>query len=200
MINRFIRNFPYIENCWDTLKQCSIDKSKDKDGIVTYLSQSKYLALNYDKIKDAYVQLFKQRNICLCSIDAILELNHTLYWIEFKNTTISKTISREIKRKASDSILIFLDINNVKLQYVHNNSEFILVYNQHSNVGKLEAEERDKNNKQGLSSITNHIVEKANTRLIHFGLTPLEGIHFRKVHTLSEHEFENFCKEHKIFY
>lgn len=189
MIDAFLTAFPESETCWDTLKNCSADTSRRPP---VYLTQSPYSVLNGDKMKTAYTQRLHCSDECLASVDAFFEKDGTLFWVEFKNERVSEKNAFRIKRKASDSLLLFLDVSGLRRQAVHDQSEFILVYGENNTAAP------SKSTDSGLDAITHSVMQLAQTELVRFGLDKLTGVHFRKVRTLTPTEFDDFCRSHGI--
>ena len=194
MINTFIKKFPESSSCLKTLKECSFDIDNN-----VFLTNSPHPAYNYDDIKTKYASNIPCKNDCLSSVDSLLEIDGKLLWIEFKNKNITKSETISIKRKASESLLIFIDVTKFDLKQVHDNSEFILVFNKNKNPALLKREQNKKIvDYQGFNTITDNLAKLSGDHYIHFGLDSLELAHFKRVYTLSSSEFENFCHSHHI--
>lgn len=101
------------------MKNCSADTSRRP---AVYLSQSPYPVLNGDKVKTAYTQHLHCSDECLASVDALFEKDGTIFWVEFKNERVSEKNAFRIKRKASDSLLLFLDVLGLRRQAVSSSS------------------------------------------------------------------------------
>lgn len=187
MLETFIAAFPESETCRDTLRNCSADTSRRP---TVYLSQSPYPVLNGDKVKTAYTRNLHCSDACLASVDALFEKDGTLFWVEFKNERVSEKNAFRIKRKAYDSLLLFLDVSGLRRQAVRDRSEFILVYGADANAAKPA--------ESGLDLITDAVMKLAQTEFIRFGLDTLTGVHFRKVRTLTHEEFDAFCLARSI--
>ena len=173
-LNKIFTLFCPSQKCRATLKDCSYDKT---NGV--YLTDSNIVVLNFDEIKREYTQRLHVSEGGLCSVDALFQIRNTLFFIEFKNRPFSKSLSKEVKKKISDSVLLYLDMTDGRLTTFRENSEFILVYSDNS----------------GLAEIRNSILAKADEELIEGDFSLLENLIFRKVHTYNETSFRNFIKK-----
>ena len=104
----FIARFSYFTNNISTLKETSKDTSKvSLGGIEQYLTDVQTNVINFDAVKTEYTNKLGLSNSCACSVDALIVLDGKLAFIEFKN---GKVVSRDLRLKVKDSLLIFCDI------------------------------------------------------------------------------------------
>lgn len=153
------------------------ETSKDKTNKVVMVN-SNFAVLNFDKIKEDY-------NAELKSVDALFFSScGTIFFIEFKNGIIKEKKEKEIVNKIYDSINIFSDIscsnkpdlvNMNPINFLKNNSIFILVYN------------KEKNSKYAMIS---HLAKKSDQEIVFGRLGFLKGYLFKEVHTYTTDEFE----------
>ena len=214
IISLLSKRFPKIDSCLDTLRECSVDdhdnckkeKTENICNVKEYLSNSKAIVLDFDKVKEEYTRSYNCSCKCLCSVDALFEYDDCFYWIEFKNGKIISNETKGIKRKASDSILIFSDISGMKIRDIWSKSVFILVFNYDKNRKRVNDELRNDNNVNedvsgdsvSLDIIRDHVFGQSKNQFVHFGLGILTGIHFRQVHTYNKSDFDIFCKSNGI--
>lgn len=161
----------------DTLRSLSEDTANH-----VCMTDSKVRALDFDKIKTNYTQLFNISEEDTNSVDAVIPFINTqsaktqYCFVEFKNGTF---INKDIRDKARDSILIFCDLERMKTNEARSNSLFILVYNPE----KAAIDQREK--------IHYHQIKKrAGRPYAHFNLKPLY-LHFHDVEVCTSEEFNN---------
>lgn len=159
----------------DTLHSLSEDTANH-----VCMTDSKVRALDFDKIKTHYTQLFNISEEDTNSVDAVLPFMiapgaKTQYcFVEFKNGDF---INKEVRDKARDSFLIFCDLERMKISEARNSSLFILIYN----PDKVEINRREK--------IHYHQIKKrAGHPYAYFDLTPLY-LHFSDVEVCTSEEF-----------
>lgn len=94
----------------------------------------------------------------------------------------------ELKRKISDSLLIFSDITEKPLSYIRDNINYILVYNEKKNSNL--PNENQMNPSVNRTQIGNIVTKLANRKFIKFGLGFYEKLFFNEVFTYTKEEFE----------
>ena len=67
---------------------------------------------------------------CAASVDALLETDENIAFVEFKN---GKVNNRNIKDKIRDSLLLFCDLTKQTISDTRKNLDFIVVYNEEKN-------------------------------------------------------------------
>ena len=91
----------------------------------------KYLGgANFDLVKRHYVNGFGLSEDAITSVDAIVPLEDRILFVEFKNGQVN---NRNIKDKARDSLLVFLEIIGENIAFSRSNIDFIVVYNLEKN-------------------------------------------------------------------
>lgn len=93
---------------WDnreSLRETSKDDSDPND--IQYMTSSETEVVNFDLVKRCYVNGFGLSEDAITSVDAIVPLEDRILFVEFKN---GKVNNRNIKDKARDSLLVFLEI------------------------------------------------------------------------------------------
>jgi len=109
-------------NHLSTWKRCSYDKAND-----IYMLENEERTINFDEVKTRYLNHLGKSEECASSVDALGEDgNGFVYLVEFKNGQISK---EEIRKKVTDSLLIYGDVTNSGIRKTRENVVFILVYN-----------------------------------------------------------------------
>lgn len=193
MIN--IEEYRIFQDNVSTLKELSYDKSENE-----YMTDSEKEAINFDKVKDEYIQSLKLSDPPK-SNDAILENGKDeIVFIEFKNGYIGKPY--ELRKKIYDSILIFSDITSLGISELRKNSEYILVYNEQKNMNNNDENLSEKmksglqiQNSKSYNKIVADITGFANKEIVRFRLDIFENYCFKKVHTYTEQEFEKYLSD-----
>lgn len=178
-----------------TLKETS--KDKHDTGVASYLTESTQVAVSFDDVKTEYV-----KNLGLSespmSCDALfVKPNGELAVIEFKAGKIDQGKQFEIRKKIYDSALILGDIAGVGISQMRQDVEFILVYRESANIGNTDEEFQKKAQASpGFSAFAKGVSKLAKQEYICFGLRRFENYCFKKVHTYSEDEFEEYLSKH----
>ena len=111
-----------------TLKECSKDNSDPKN--VKFMTESQLEVINFDGIKTKYTNDIALSEICAASVDALLQMDEDLAFVEFKNGKVDK---RNVKDKARDSLLMLCDLMKRTISYTREHLDFIVVYNEERN-------------------------------------------------------------------
>jgi len=133
-----VKNVGILDSSICSLKETSKD---NHDGTDCYMTNSMLPVVNFDMVKEKYVQGLKISEFP-ASNDALYVSNDgELYFIEFKAGAMAKKIY-EVRRKIFDSLLILTDIINVGASYTRQHLNYILVYNEVKNqITETEKEE-----------------------------------------------------------
>lgn len=183
-----------LDDCLCTLQAASWDSANAR-----YLSDSTTLVINFDKVKERYCRALTKSNKSMASVDALFESKGRLFFIEFKSK-VSKQEKIRIKRKASDSILLFLDVVNKRLSEFRTQAEFVLVYGNAAEKDESPTfhDEDTAPQHSGMDAIQKTMGTLAGSPIIAFDMDSLQGVHFSAVHTLDESEFRTFLSQHPI--
>lgn len=188
MIN--IEDYSIFLSNKSSLKETSKD---NHDGKEIYMTESEIDVVDYDKVKDKYVESLTLSEVP-CSNDALyIGESGELYFIEFKNGCIDKKVVFDIRLKIFDSLLMFMDICKLTADFTRDNLEYILVYNETKNT----CDDDESTNMQASRSrltIGRHFYErKAKKRFVRFNLERFEKLYLKKIYTYTEQEFnDNF--------
>lgn len=170
--------FSSFKNAITTLKEASKDTG---DGTVTYMTDSQYEVLDFDKIKKMYANKYKLTKHP-ASADALFQAQTgSFIFVEFKN---GKVDTKNINKKIYDSTAIFMDITQTTISFTRENMNYILVYNESKNPIKK--------NKQSITDIKGHILEKATEYYPRFYLASFKGYFFKNIYTYTEKEFTDY--------
>lgn len=171
-----------------------------KNAIVTFQDASSNMinyqtnVIDFDKVKEDYCQKYKACGKASQSVDAlVVDKNNRIIFIEFKNGNLKNKKSK-LKSKLRDSLLIFNDLNNLKLDFSRKNCEYILVYNYDKNINLVQTERRE----AGLMMIQNTLANLGGQEFVHFGLHPLKGVFVSEVHTYSKQDFDSYYQKYLI--
>ncbi|MDD7761225.1 MAG: hypothetical protein PT956_01015 [Firmicutes bacterium] len=172
-----------------SLKDISIDNHDPKNP--EYMTESEYMAINFDKVKEAYV---RTRGIYYHpkSSDAIVIDDNKITMIEFKNGVIDRELTSEIREKMLNSVLIYCDLEDKSLGFTREHVDYILVYNYKKNP----FDPNDKKYRYQMNvyrdKIKKNIFKKANMRFKQFGLEIYEKYLFNNVLTYSMRDFHDY--------
>lgn len=187
-----IFHYTIFQDNISTLKE----NSRDDNG--ECMTESLYQVINFDAVKREYTKNLHITEEKASSVDAVARFSKDLVFIEFKNgNNINK---QDLRNKARDSLLIFLDITKGDLSYSRNNIDLIIVYNE--TIKPITKEEENTMIKENAFAITppsfdnivKNIYKYAKKELVRFGLDRFQQIFFRSVHTYSKREFEIFLQ------
>ncbi|MGI6578839.1 MAG: hypothetical protein ACOX3H_01130 [Saccharofermentanales bacterium] len=167
-----IDRFTIFKNHTQSLKEISKDSTNSN-----FMCDLNINAVNFDKVKEKYVSDWHLPKIPK-SVDAFLLQGNKSVLIEFKNGYINKKEEYEVQEKMLHSLLIFCDITDETVSYTRKYLDFILVYNS----AKM----------NNLKYIKDRIFEKAEEKLILFGLEKFETLYFDNVYTYDKAEFEHY--------
>ena len=179
-----------------TLKKTS--KDEHDNGFKLYLTESCLNVINFDVVKDKYAKPF-HLEYCPRSCDALFQSTDCYVFVEFKAGKITKQKQYQILQKIYDSLLIFSDISHLTIGELRNEAEFILVYDEKANLDNTDPELKEKSTQRIQESASLKQFEKtiagfAKKEITCFGLGFFEKYCFKRVHTFSEKEFDEYLK------
>lgn len=179
--------YPILCDNRELLKETSKDDSDPSD--IQYMTSSDLEVINFDLVKTSYTNKLGLSEEAATSADAIVQLKNGISFIEFKN---GKVNNRNIKDKARDTLLIFLDIIGENITFSRSNIDFIVVYNLAKNPMPNQVKKGQLQETPSRVSIADHFMAKAKKELIRFDLEKYEKLYFRKIHTYSKEKFEEY--------
>lgn len=167
----------------ETLKNISIDNHDPKNP--EYMTDSNFMAINFDKVKEDYVLL---HNLCYHpkSCDAIVNKDDKITLIEFKNGNVDRELIKDIREKMLSSVVMYCDLEKKYPSFTRDNMDFILVYNYDKNPFKA----NQLKNSRWKDQLRKGLYKKAKMRFKQFGLEQFEGYIFRNVYTFSMRDFK----------
>ncbi|MDD7730815.1 MAG: hypothetical protein SPI61_04370 [Ezakiella sp.] len=167
-----------------TLKLISVDNHNPSD--VEYMTESEYVAIDFDAVKDDYVMRL-DTYVNPKSIDALVFHENHATMIEFKNGIVDKALINSIIDKMLNSVIMYADITGETIAHARENVDFILVYNYEKNPFNIKEYRQNKYR----DAFVRKLSEKAKERYTQFGLARYEGYIFRHVYTYSKRDFKN---------
>lgn len=188
-------SYPFFRDHKTTLK----DASKDDHSSVNieYMTSRELEAVNFDAAKRAYTDSLGLAKDVGTSIDAVMPFKKRILFAEFKNGKINKEVKRNIHNKIRDSLLIFLGITGKDISFSRENIDFVLVYNRDKNSahGKDHEEVYESPSR---TRIADYFTSKGGEEFVRFGIGIYERLYFRKVHTYSKEQFEEYLGPDKV--
>lgn len=190
-------DYPILKDNMSTLKKTSRDKHNSETEF--YMTDSQREAVNFDDVKLEYIKnlgLSESPN----SNDALfINKKNTLVFVEFKNGFMDNEKKFKVRKKIYDSIIILTDILNMGISGLRDHMEYILVYNETVNANEKDVLQKTKSYVQ--PSVSFDCFAKSVSRLAHdeyvcFGVRKFENYCFKKVHTYTEKEFEEYLTKH----
>lgn len=191
MIN--LELYPILLDNRKSLRETSKDDSDPND--IQYMTSSETEVVNFDLVKRRYVNGFGLSEDVITSVDAIVPLEDRILFVEFKNGQVN---NRNIKDKARDSLLVFLEIIGENIAFSRSNIDFIVVYNLEKNPLPRQVQKGQLQETPSRVSIADHFMGKASKEFIRFDLERYERLYYRNIHTYSKEKFEEYLQALKL--
>lgn len=172
-----------------TLRNTSLDK-RSTDGMC-YMVDSLKPVIDFDALKDEYTKTLCLPEIPKSSDALFFDASGNIILIEFKNGYIDPRRKFEIRKKIYDSVLILCDVANLSLKDLRSNAEYILVYSSEHNQGNPETNTKTM---KSYNVFMKNLNKLAGTENILFGISGFEKYCFKKVHTMTVQEFEDYLQ------
>lgn len=187
IMNNLVNAHPIFQQSVNTLKQTSKDDSNSDN--IEYMTECQNKAINFDRVKLNYAKnKFGSRNSSYKSVDALIQTDKMVYFIEFKNGTLDGEERVKIREKLSNSILLFSDILDLTFSNFREECVFILVYN------------KIKNSFSGVSKqkIADYVINRSENATCRFDLDKLKPFLVKEVKTYTPEEFEYFLNNNSF--
>lgn len=184
-----LESYSILQSNRVSLKETSKDDSTPND--IQYMTYSEAEVVNFDLVKRCYANKIGLSEDVATSVDAIVPSDDIILFIEFKN---GKVNNRNIKDKARDSLLVFLDIIGESIAFSRSNIDFVVVYNLEKNPLPRQVQKGQMQETPSRISIADHFMGKAKKELILFDLEGYERLYFRNIHTYSKERFEEYLQ------
>lgn len=189
-------SYSILDNHRSSLKETSKD-APDLEHTF-YMTEDMTEVINFDDVKKEYISVLSLSDVP-ASADALLEKEDGYpIFIEFKNGRVNKQKQYEIQKKVYDSVLIFSDVVQCTIKKLRESAEFILVYNEEANSNNTEIKEHKPAYVQpsgAFDRFAKNIGKLAGDEYVCFKLKQFEKYCFKKVHTYTEKEFENYIRQ-----
>lgn len=166
--------YPILLDNRESLRETSKDDSDPND--IQYMTSSETEVVNFDLVKRHYVNGFGLSENAITSVDAIVPLEDRILFVEFKNGQVN---NRNIKDKARDSLLVFLEIIGENIAFSRSNIDFIVVYNLEKNPLPRQVQKGQLQETPSRVSIADHFMGKARKEFICFDLERYERLYYR---------------------
>lgn len=168
------------------------ETSKDNhDGTVLYMTNSTLEAINFDGVKDKYIEKMNLRENPRSNDALFFDPSGKLVFIEFKNGYMNRKKRFDVRGKIYDSLLIFTDITGTDIGYTRDNMDYILVYNQEKNPDdSIEEPERYIQESSSRDVISESVMALAGERQIKYGLERFKKYCIKDVYTYTTDEFQ----------
>ena len=179
-------------NDWDNIEiftenQSTLTETSYDDGNSEYMTELKVPVIDFDNVKEQYLQSIGCQDESLTSVDALLSKENCNVFIEFKNGSLAKKEVRlGIYSKIQDSLLMLCDITDNHISQLRQCLDFILVYNEEKNPSK---------SNKAKDYINDRIMELGGKELVRFGMSRYDGVYFRNVHTYNVEKFEDYISK-----
>lgn len=186
-MNNLVNAHPIFQQSVNTLKQTSKDDSNSDN--IEYMTECQNKSINFDRVKLNYAKnKFGSRNSSYKSVDALIQTDKMVYFIEFKNGTLDGEERVKIREKLSNSILLFSDILDLTFSNFREECVFILVYN------------KIKNSFSGVSKqkIADYVINRSENATCRFDLDKLKPFLVKEVKTYTPEEFEYFLNNNSF--
>ena len=197
-----IKDIEIIKESMSNLRKTSKDNNNKE-----FLTESKLECCNFDRLTKKYMKKInsrgKTKNYLPKSVDALLLLDkegtEEFIFIEFKNLAVEDEIYNVIN-KAKDSMMIFADISELKIDTIRRKSTFILVYRFEKNI-EIEKDDYIKSQEKKEPSkkkIRKKIYKKAGEQIVSFNIKQFLEIYYDNIYTLDENEFSEYIRMYEL--
>ena len=174
--------------------------SKNTSG-GSYMTTSQKEAIYFDAVKDEYTAKYSV-SMSPASTDALLQVGHNVYFIEFKDGFISQKKIYEVWKKVYESLLLFCDITKQHISDTRQYMTYILVYDEEDNPGCKNQDDQTKGGNLEQDEVQDspsqrrimmNIAENIPNRNADvFGLrSAFKGLYFREVLTYDKKMFSD---------
>lgn len=162
------RDFKYYSS-WS---ECSKDDEHNEIMI-----NSEVQVVDFDLVKRKYLNALGKSEECAASVDVLAEdENGDVYMIEFKNGEID---ADNIRKKVTESLLIYTDITHKTIKDTRENLSFILVYNP------------DRKHFEPQRERAIHLARMGKGLCKEYGLDKYQGTYFLRAYMMTEAQFAN---------
>lgn len=181
-------------NNWDNIKiftknQSTLRNTSYDDNNSEYMTELEVPVIDFDNVKEQYLQSIGCQDESLTSVDALLLKANCNVFIEFKNGSLAKKEVRlGVYSKIQDSLLMLCDITDSHISQLRQCMDFVLVYNEEKNQSKSD---------KGKDYINDRLMKLGRKEFVRFGMRRYDRVYFRKVHTYNVEKFEEYISKLK---
>ena len=164
-------DYPILKDNMSTLKETSIDKHEQNK--VTYMTDSDRDAVNFDNVKEAYIENLGVHEVPKSNDALFLNNRDDLVFVEFKNGFMDNAKKYAVRKKIYDSIIILTDILDKGVSHLRDHMEYILVYNESVNAGEkdvLNKNEAVVQHSEAFDYFAKSVGKMANEEYVCFGI------------------------------
>lgn len=179
-----IDNIEILKNSICPINEASID---NHNGNVICMTDSLLDVVNFDRVKDAYIESLGVSKIPKSS-DAFYVSKNKMYLIEFKNGRMDAKKIFDVRRKIFDSLLILTDILQIGISCTRKDLSYILVYNETRNP--VNEKENELQISPSRVKIADYFLHQGKSKFIRFNLEEFERMYFKDMFTVTVSEFE----------
>lgn len=155
--------------------------------------------IHFDKFLQDYFKSFNESSKPPESVDGYCIINGEKTLIEFKNGEFKR---KDIVKKIGHSVLTLLSKEDLSLNELKKDTNFLLVFNKEKVFKKQQNRDLNESGIQYSSSkddITNLIFKRAGLeKVVYFNLNTFKNIYFNKIMTLDESEFNKLISKASI--
>jgi len=187
--------YSILKDNMSTLRETSLD---DHDpNSIAYMTNSDRGAVNFDNVKRKYVENLHLHEEPKSNDALFINDMGKLVFVEFKNGFMDGQKKFAVRKKIYDSVLIFSDIVSARISDLRTCTDYILVYNEAVN-GENPDVIKEKNThiqpSASYDSFAKKVSSLAGEEHVFFGVKLFENYCFRKVHTYTQKEFEQYLE------
>lgn len=191
-----LKAFPIFANHLSNLKETS--RYKKEDGTSQYMTQSTREAVDFDDVKDEYVESLGLSEPPKSNDALFDDGNGFLVFVEFKSGRMNHREQFAVRKKVYDSTLIFTDITSKRISYMRDHMKYIFVYNETVNQNNDLGEDLKKKRETAVQpspafdAFAKNMGKYAKEEYVLFGLKIFQNYCFKEVHTYTEAEFNAY--------
>jgi len=169
-----------FRNLLCTLQEASTPNSVEDEIRKESVTNSTIIAINFDNVTSVYA---KKLGKVPTSSDVLYQhKGKDIYFVEFKSSKPTGQIREELKLKATESLLTFMELTKTDRDYARNHMTFVVVFREQ------EKSERERHHNMQLKR-----GKQPATKGLKLGR--LKGMYFKDVLTQSSNEFEDYITQ-----
>jgi len=179
-----IDDYDILKDAICSLKETSID---DHDGTISYMSGSGVPVVNFDTVKDRYIDSLSVPETPASNDAFFIDSRGEMFFIEFKAGVMERKIY-EVRLKLFDSLLILTDIIGKGVSFTRDHLNYILVFDESKNP--MQEGEFTYQVTPSRERINSRYIKKGGSEFIRFRLRRFQRLYVKNVFTVDRDEFE----------